>query len=234
MDRFFIADGYRENPATSLDLDENRNYWDPGRVRTALYYQREVYAWADTIIGQHDLKTVADLGCGFAYKLHWLYKQHPEVEFWGIDQPNAIRLCREHYGFGCWLGVDLENPEPPGRNFDLVISSDVIEHLENPDVLLSYIKSISAPGGYVLLSTPERDRLRGENCRHSPNEAHVREWNYEEFSSYVASRGFEILEHRLLSARVPSFSLGYLRKALRRMVRGRSTRYNQALLLQVE
>jgi hypothetical protein len=55
-----------------------------------------------------------------------------------------------------------------------------------------------APGGLLLISTPERNALRGRNCLHCPHPMHVREWTLAEFARYLASRGLEIIDHRLL------------------------------------
>lgn len=229
---FFLPDGYRENPV-NITLDHgDGHYWDEDRVRRSAIHQFAVYSWAEKIIREKNVKTVADVGCGFAAKLAWLHGRCPDVSYWGIDQPHAAELCRRHYGFGQWVGVDFENdPAVPSARADLVISSDVIEHLQNPDVLLDYYRRVCAPDGLILISTPERDRLRGLSCRHSPNPYHVREWNREELDRYLKSRGFAILEHRVLPALGFAPDAFYLRKIAGRWLRGQTMRYNQAVLM---
>lgn len=234
MNQFFLPAGYRENPAITFDVAERRSYWSEDRIRAARAYQFAVYQRADVLIREKRLTRVADIGCGTAVKLERLAGRHPDVEFWGIDQPSAIRLCRERYAFGHWLGVDLNHhPETPGKKFDLVIAADVIEHLENPDLLLRYIQSMIAETGYVLLSTPDRDLLRGRACLHSPNRAHVREWNRAELARYLESRGFRSVEHRIASAYKSSLSMSYARRLASRMLCGKTMRYSQVVLLQL-
>lgn len=54
----------------------------------------------------------------------------------------------------------LPGPLPfPARTFDVVVSLETIEHLLDPDELLSEIRRVLAPGGYVILSTPRLDSL---------------------------------------------------------------------------
>ena len=74
----------------------------------------------------------------------------------------------------------------------------MIEHLVDPDKLLIAIHTATGPESLILISTPERDRLRGKDCLSSPKAAHVREWNFAEFAAYLKSRGLTILEHRLV------------------------------------
>lgn len=229
---FFLPENYQENK-TNITLDQNETfYWDADRVKRSYLHQFAVYKWAEKIIRHNNVQTVMDVGCGFAAKLEWLSKKCPQCSFYGIDQPNAVKLCEEKYSFGKWMGVDFENnPRVPEIKADLAISSDVIEHLENPDLLLEYLKRVVKPGGFILISTPERALLRGENCLRSPNPYHVREWDKKELGQYIQSHDFDILEHRVLPAIRFNLSKFYLQKGLNRWGRGKSMKYNQAVLI---
>lgn len=55
------------------------------------------------------------------------------------------------------FALDLNHPVESsafGAAFDLVVAMEVIEHLQNPTKLLQDCGRLLAPGGYVLLSTP--------------------------------------------------------------------------------
>lgn len=234
MTEFGLPAGYKINPI-NITIDQgDQFYWDPVRVAASSKYQFAVYSWAADLIQKKNLSVVADVGCGFAAKLKWLHKRFPDLELWGIDQPNAIELCKKNYNFGHWLGVNFEkNPALPPVRASLTISSDVIEHLENPDTLLDYLRNITSPGGYILISTPERNALRGKGCMSSGNAYHVREWAKEEFANYIKSRNFKILEHRILPAIRYEPSLFCIKTTLQRWLSGKTMRFNQAVLVQV-
>jgi 2-polyprenyl-3-methyl-5-hydroxy-6-metoxy-1,4-benzoquinol methylase len=234
MANYFLPKDYRENPPISYDINFEENYWNPHRVKTSISYQWAVYQWANLVIKEKKIFRVADVGCGFAYKLHKLYRNNPNLELWGIDQPNAIALCKKHYSFGNWLGINLEKePTVPPKKCGLVICSDVIEHLENPDLLIEYLKTLVLDDGYILITTPERDILRGKGSLNCPNAAHTREWNTKEFRAYLESRGLCILEHRLLPAQKFIFEKRYFKKLTARLLKFKSMRYCQAYLLKV-
>lgn len=234
MMEYFLPENYKENPVISFDVDITNNYWNSERIRTSISYQWAAYQWANEIIKKKLIDRVVDVGCGFAYKLHALHLENSNVEFYGVDQPNAIALCQSHYSFGKWLGVDLEdNPVKPHVKFGLVICSDVIEHCGRPDILLNYLKQIVVKNGYILISTVERDVLRGHGALSCPNKAHVREWNAREFALYLESHGLSIVQSKLLPAQKHMFDRNYIMKFMRRSIMFKSMRYNQVHLLKV-
>lgn len=230
MTNYFLPSDYTHNEAVTFDQGETE-YWDEDRLRTSSSYQAAAYRWAEQILRGEGLARIADVGCGAAAKLAALHARNPHIETVGYDQPNAIKFCRQHYTFGRWHPIDLDVPgEVEPQAYDLIVCSDVVEHLAEPDNLLDVLKQLSGEDTLVLLTTPERERLRGKNCRHSPNRYHVREWSEKELRTYLEDRGWRILEHRIL----PAFKLisgFFLSRACRRWLRGQSIRYNQAVLM---
>lgn len=196
----FLPKGYRQQER-NLTLDTNRDdsgYWAPWRVAESAKWQHHVYAWAATIVRREGCRSVLDLGCGVGTKLlAHLLPVCNDVE--GMDQPSALAVARAQ---GCRAplhAVDLESPAlRPHRTFDLVVCADVVEHLLDPDPMLRWLLSFVSPCGFVLISTPERDRERGRNCMASNKPEHVREWSRSEFASFLRSRGLTPIRSRLL------------------------------------
>lgn len=188
--------------AVSLDTASGSDggYWTPERITNAARYQIHVYRWADRIARRRGLRRVLDAGCGVGTKLVRVLGGE-ERELWGVDQASALGVAREISPAARYWAADLEHPaggpDDPGGDFDLIVCADVLEHLGNPDPLMAFLLSRTAPRGRLVLSTPERDRLRGRACRASLKPDHVREWSRGEFVAYVRSRGFEVLSSRL-------------------------------------
>ncbi len=222
---YFIKEGYQNRPTNrTLSVKPGDVYWTAERIRSNLYYQYDTYTTARSLIKEHNLKSVVDVGCGVAGKLmSVIYPVCKDVS--GIDQKEAIEYCLSHYRHGRFLVDNLEKPKLAPGKFDVIICADVIEHMENPDKLLSYIKRLAAPGGYLVLSTPERDKLRGEDCISSPKQEHVREWNNPELQAYLANRGFEVVLSKLIPITKFSLFSREIRK-LRRKTKKTSGTYN--------
>lgn len=234
MNNYFIKDNYKCNDVILSNVKiSGVEYWTSERIYTSSIYQYPVYKYSIKIIKKYNIEQVVDVGCGVATKLAMIHKKMPQVEIVGIDQKNAIDYCKNTYQFGSWYCDDFENPKKvlSGLKADLIICSDVIEHIMNPNVLLTYLKNILSKDGYLILSTPNRDLLRGIECYNSPNKAHIREWNFIEFEKYLDSRGFEILEHFNQFPTAYVIDIKYIKKYLNRIIKGKSLKYNQICLL---
>ncbi len=206
MDKYFIKDGYKcGTKNTTFSEEKSGSYWDKERIFFSQYYQYHVYKLARRIIKSNkEINSVVDIGCGAGIKLVKLI--HPVCpNITGIDQASAINFCNNFHKKGKFIIDNIERPEVDLPKYDLIISSDVIEHLLDPDNLLNYIKNLARAQTLIIISTPDRDILRGANCMSSPKPEHVREWNRREFKMYLEDRGFEILQH--LRAPFMKFSL---------------------------
>jgi 2-polyprenyl-3-methyl-5-hydroxy-6-metoxy-1,4-benzoquinol methylase len=60
-----------------------------------------------------------------------------------------------------WIEGDLNEPLPAAEaSFDAVISTEVIEHLENPRAVFREFRRLLKPGGVLLVTTPNQESLR--------------------------------------------------------------------------
>ena len=60
-----------------------------------------------------------------------------------------------------WIQVDLNESLPlPDRSFDSIVSTEVIEHLENPRAVFREFSRLLRPQGTLLVSTPNQESLR--------------------------------------------------------------------------
>lgn len=156
-------------------------------------WQLEVYLHALGLMKKYDLHSVVDVGCGSAYKLmHYL----SEYETTGLELEVNLEFLKNKYPDRVWLKSNFDINHR--IDTDVVICSDVIEHIVNPDQLIQYIQTMRFK--YLVLSTPDRDLVYedGSKFRDGPprNPAHVREWNFLEFNDYI-SQYFEIIDHRV-------------------------------------
>lgn len=197
-DRYSIRKDYRENLIqATYDPSGDPAYWNEDRLKSAASYQWDVYEIAVQLMRERGLKSLLDVGSGPPVKLQALIPD--EVDVCLVDQPNTARYAKTLLPMAQFFSANLENDFPDiGRTFDLVVCADVIEHLVAPDLCLDFIRRHMTPNGLLLISTPERDALRGRQCTHCPHPMHVREWNFREFGCYLASRGFKVADQRLL------------------------------------
>jgi 2-polyprenyl-3-methyl-5-hydroxy-6-metoxy-1,4-benzoquinol methylase len=101
-------------------------------------------------------RRICDLGCGNGYLASRLSALGYDVT--GIDaSASGIAMARRNNPqarFHC-LTISENVPQEIGeRDFDAVVSSDVIEHLYRPAELLEVANSLLAPKGHLIIGTP--------------------------------------------------------------------------------
>ncbi|MBT3287834.1 MAG: class I SAM-dependent methyltransferase [Victivallales bacterium] len=234
-ENYFIKDGYEARDVSlTLDSVSGGVYWDEERIAASEHFQYDVYMYAAGLVERTGASRLLDIGCGAARKLRMIHELVPDLEIVGVDQPHAIEFCCSQYGFGRWVAANIEDSEDAlGSEFtaDVVVCADVIEHLVNPDSLLDYIRAHAHEDTRVVLSTPERDVIRGRKCMRSRNKQHVREWNIAEFRAYLEHRGFVVLEQFLQYPVRVCWSRLFYKEVVRRWLKLKRARYNQVCVV---
>ena len=108
------------------------------------------------------VNSICDLGCGNGHISGSLAALGYQVT--GVDASRSgIQIARAAYpeaGFiETMIDRDLKERASLG-SFDLVISSDVIEHLYRPSDLLEAAQSLLKPNGQILIGTPYHGYLK--------------------------------------------------------------------------
>ena len=107
----------------------------------------------------HEPLRLLDVGCGtgdFALSFH---KAFPGSQYLGIDVSQAgIEICRQKVPGARFQQQDLTNPSPidvADQGWATVaICSEVLEHLDQPELILTHIKPYLAPSSVLLITVP--------------------------------------------------------------------------------
>jgi 2-polyprenyl-3-methyl-5-hydroxy-6-metoxy-1,4-benzoquinol methylase len=121
-----------------------------------------------------DRPRILDMGCGTGWLTSILSEFGESV---GVDlAPEAARKRHPHIQF---IGADITNWESELDRFDVVVSQEVIEHVDDQAGLVSAVHALLKPRGYLILSTPNaRITSHGPDgwkrrFRHQPVENHL-------------------------------------------------------------
>lgn len=195
---YFIKEGYQHNLKAGVYGDSE----DGSKL-----YQVAVYDFARDLLKDGNLKSVLDLGCGHGQKLKTAILPVCK-DITGVDWEHSIDYCKKTYDFGNWIIDNIEEPTNAiNRKFDLIICSDVIEHLFDPDKLFSYLRKIAHSKTLIVLSTPERDLRRGKETMGPPgNGTHIREWNKDELGNYISSMNLNMISHEIVELKKDIFT----------------------------
>jgi len=136
---------------------------------------------------------IIDIGCGDGVFTVWLAKFYKNSTVIGFDtDETAIKLAKEktsklsftNLSFVCGNAFDY------AKEADLIVATDVIEHLYNPIEFMIHCFNILTHGGYLFLSTPIRHK------EFPDDKYHIREFFYKELEAFSKSSGFSIVEHQ--------------------------------------
>ncbi|MDH4377717.1 MAG: methyltransferase domain-containing protein [Ramlibacter sp.] len=107
------------------------------------------------ILGSSRPARVLDIGCGTGSNLTVpLARRFPETNFLGVDSDRtSIDYANQEYSANNLSFRVREDVEDLGQ-FDLIIASEVIEHVEAPDDFLVFLRSHLAPGGRLVVTLP--------------------------------------------------------------------------------
>lgn len=155
-------------------------------------------------------RSALDVGCGAGLLCEPLARLGARVT--GVDAaPENIGAARAHAA-ASGLHIEYLAGEfeivAAGRAFDLVTSMEVIEHVADPAAFVAGLAAALAPGGLMILSTPNRTPLSrlamitlGEGLGMIPRGTHHHERfiTPDELTTMLAAAGLEAFDLRGLS-----------------------------------
>jgi hypothetical protein len=138
----------RENTDESLSDRDHHPHW--GYTPTAFRHYIRQIALLDAF-EKLDFQTALDVGCAEGYFMN-IVRKRSGAEVWGIDLSTvAIAKAHEKYGLPV-AGADATSLPFADGSFDLVFSTETIEHVLEPDVMLAELRRVSR--GTVVVTTP--------------------------------------------------------------------------------
>ncbi len=126
----------------------------------AWYVRRELRALIESLPRNRPVR-VLDAGTGFGQYAYFLLDQFPLVEVTAVDV-KADYLARARAFFDrtphaeriTFRQLDLTAPMDEEGVYDLCLSVDVMEHIEDDRAVFESFRRVLRPGGYVVVNTP--------------------------------------------------------------------------------
>jgi SAM-dependent methyltransferase len=136
---------------------------------------------------------ILDAGCGEGYVTAWLRQALPASEITGVDgrAEALVAFQRRNPGLRA-LGGDLGDLPLPDSAFELVLCTEVLEHLSKPREALRELSRVCA--GHLFLTVPHEPFFRAGNLvrrrytsRLGSTPGHVSNWGRQGFLQVVAA-----------------------------------------------
>ncbi len=172
-------------------------YSDPGLVQSYLTEERrQFYRDVTALLERHVPRLaessleIADYGCGPGLLLKHLDASSPGSRCHGFDfSETGLRLARNNFPAARFEVRDLYQTYPD--RYDVILCTEVLEHLEHPRKALKNLVRQLAPGGCLLLTVPDGrvDQYAG----------HIHFWSPESWKIFVeeAAAGLAVVTGRV-------------------------------------
>jgi SAM-dependent methyltransferase len=127
------------------------------------------------------LGPIADLGCGSGYG-SWLLSTAAPTHATDLD-PDTIAYAQSRFRAPnlTFSAAPCHQTGLPASAFQLVTAFELIEHLPDPEPLLTEAARLLSPHGIFAVSTPNRTFYAESRANAGPNPFHHREYTVSEF-----------------------------------------------------
>ncbi len=171
---------YYETPAAGRD-----DYWR--KMAAPRFRVAEIL----TLVEDHAPESLVDLGCGNGRLLEEISARLPIDDLAGIDLSSTqIEANRRTYPDIEWHRLDLEEPLPTSSkltgHFDIVVASEIIEHLQWPDRFLVRARELVKPERGKLILSTQSGKIRETERR----VGHVRHFTREDLETLLDDAGW--------------------------------------------
>lgn len=197
-----MRDGTRNRKSAVLNTSYYDRLWpELGRKLhyTEVNRARFISESIAEFVGRSGL-AILDFGCGRGWMSLFL---SPFGTVTGVDfSPVGIEFAREHYGEHAeFVLADTASPTlglPADGRFDVVVCSEVIEHVPDHLALLDQISGFLRPGGWCMLTTPNGNVWPQFSCdkRFISGLQPVEHWlTTEQIKALFGDAGYRIVRH---------------------------------------
>ncbi len=168
-----------------MDISYEKKYYEFERDQWWCKARRELIV---RLIQQYPKSLrIFEIGCAGGYLLQTL-KEKGLYGVSGIDvSGEAVSLCRAKE-LDVWLG-DGKDADPSGQSFDIIVASDVLEHIRDDKAALQSWSHMLKTGGVLICFVPAFQFLWSG---HDVSNQHERRYRIQQLISLVENAGMRV------------------------------------------
>ncbi len=165
----------------ALFAAERSHFWFRGRERLVVWALRQHFPAAASLL---------DVGCGRGSLLDGIRRAAPSIRLAGAELLDAgLKFARQRLGSDISLYQLDATALPFDREFDVVTSCDVLEHIDDDRAVLREMFRAVVPGGGIIVTVPQHRWLWSAVDAYSH---HRRRYVRAELVSAIEQAGFVV------------------------------------------
>ncbi len=183
----------------SVDTSQPSPYIE-SNSRLHMIKRKLTYAFAIKMIKKYadvrNFNSLLEIGTGSGFFMLSCKGEFPEVSLSGIEyDERLLSITRKRAPFANCIQGNAENFDLHPNKYDVIVSFQVIEHLYNPEAMLSQVESHLNTGGIFIVTTPNLDGMGAKIMKekwHGYREDHVSLKGAKEWEDLITNNGFEV------------------------------------------
>lgn len=151
------------------------------------------------LVPKDGISRVLDIGCGIGELSEMLVNRglsviSTDLGFDSIARASS-RIKKKNLKISFVQG-DIYRLPYDDHSFDVVVASEVVEHLDRPQEAILDVARVLRPGGYFIVSTPYKELIRYTLCIHcnkkTPVNAHLHSYDDKVIGNMLVETGFSV------------------------------------------
>jgi ubiquinone biosynthesis O-methyltransferase len=159
--------------------------------------------------------TILDIGCGAGITSYLIAKKLPMAKVLGVDlNPDAIKIAEAAFKLPnlSFQNVAAEKLAFEKKTFDCILFLEIIEHIENPGLILDTCHKLLKTGGTLIVSTPNAlgyellvrnlrsinriiTKVNSEAKFSGTQTDHILMWDFQTLYRLLTRKGFQYVAH---------------------------------------
>lgn len=172
-----------------------RELYNRSRITRSYWGYRDKVALS--FIGRED-RVIIDIGCGEGITLDHVKSLYPDKRIIGVDRIlENLFICRKYRNEA--VGGDVFHLPFKDNSFDCALLIEVIEHISDPDPVVSEIRRILKPEAKLILIFPNDfifkiARVLALKFKEAWfDSGHVRQWQPKDIRGLLERKGFSVI-----------------------------------------
>src|SRR4030067_2793879 len=154
-------------------IDADKFDYFEKRFAATAHDERRVHEYIIANIPKEASKLL-DVGCGSAWFAQHFLKKNKFVFSLDISISNPLKATSK-YTSEKHFGITADSNFLPFQpdSFDVIVASEIIEHVVSPERFITELLRTVKPDGYLIITTPYKELIKQTLCIHCNNETPV-------------------------------------------------------------
>lgn len=155
------------------------------------FLNKKFYEDLNSLIEKINVKEILDVGCGIGFVTNEIHKKFRDKKIEGIDiDEKKIQKAKSKFSEIKFSVGSIFSIPKVDNSYELVVSTETLEHLEKPEKALLEITRVSKK--YIIVSVPREPYFRIANVLRlkylgslGNTPGHINNWPKKDFESFL-------------------------------------------------